>query len=184
MNMTPPVNHKTKLPKTILWLYYLPNTFWDVLDNFNDLYVFLWSVSGHLYCPLKSLFIHLGTTMSVENLRTLLVFSACNLWRDNIAWDDAEAIKGTSDSLLAAYLRTKGLGGKGEPAANNGRCNGWQGDVRTLLGCWWWCWCWGERISDVMNRNSHSSFYLSMHNCKDRWTKQLSIPIVLRRAIF
>ena len=121
MNMTPPVNHKTKHPKTILWLYYLPNTFWDVLDNFNDLYVILWSVLGHLYCPLKSLFIHLGTTMSVENLGTLLVFSACNLWRDNIAWDDAEAIKGTSDSLLAAYLRTKGLGGKGEPAANNGR---------------------------------------------------------------
>ena len=121
MKMTPPVNHRTKNPKTILWLSYLPNTFWDVLDNFNYLYAFLWSVLGHLYGPLKSLLVHLGTTVSVENLGTLLVFSACSLWRDNIGWDDGEAIKGTSDSLLAAYLRTKGWGGKGEPAANNGR---------------------------------------------------------------
>ena len=119
--MTPPANHRTKNPKTILWLSYLPNTFWDVLDNFNYLYAFLWSVLGHLYGPLKSFLVHLGTTVSVENLGTLLVFSTCSLWRDNIAWDDAEAIKGTSDSLLAAYLRTKGWGGKGEPAANNGR---------------------------------------------------------------
>ena len=60
----------------------------------------------------------------------------------NIVGDDAKAIKATSDSLLPAYLRTKGPAGRGSRQTMVG-CNGWWMSGRFKGGA-----VVGERISD------------------------------------
>ena len=86
------------------------------------------------------------------------------MWRDTIGGDDALAIKGTSDSLLAAYLRTKGWGGKGEPVANNGWLQwlamGCPDDVgRLMLVRRWYLMWW---IGTQSNLTVSASLYLYM----------------------